>query len=91
MSQILECLPRVVKQTDDRLVVGKTQTDHNKRLKTVLDGLFQARVTLPYNKCCFSVEKVKFLGHITDKNDTCLDPSKTSDIKALIALCDISE
>ena len=36
-----------------------------------------ALVTLNPSKCEFNKESVKFLGHLLDKNGTCIDPSKT--------------
>ena len=68
---------------------GRTQAEHDKRLKIVLDRLVQAGVPLNYDKCSFSVEKFKFLGDIIDKDGIRQDPSKISVTKAVTALCDV--
>ena len=51
---------------DDILVYGRDQEEHNSRLMAVLERLKQARVTLNKDKCCFSVDRVTFLGHVVD-------------------------
>ena len=45
-----------------KLVYGRDQGEHNSRLMAVLECLKQARVILNKGKCCFSVDRVTFLG-----------------------------
>lgn len=66
MSEVLEGLEGVVCMMDDILIHGCTQKEHDKRLRTVLQRLKSAGVTLNRAKCKFSVNKVKFLGQVID-------------------------
>ena len=65
---------------DDALVFGKSQDEHDTRLKAVLQRLEEAKVTLNGSKCEFSKSSVKFLGHIVDQNGISADPAKTTSI-----------
>lgn len=90
MTKILEGLSGVVNQTDDTLIFGKNQEEHDLRLEAVLKRLVDAGVTLNLSKCSFSGTSVKFLGHIVDENGIKPDPSKISAIKNLKSPSDIS-
>ena len=60
---------------DDVLVFGQTKAEHDQRLKAVLESI-QAGATLNVDKCDFSIDKVKFLGHVIDHvelAESCLD------------------
>ena len=65
MSEILEGLDGVVCQMDDILVYVSDQTEHDKRLHTVLAKLQDSGITLNKEKCEFSKSKIKFVGHIS--------------------------
>ena len=80
MSNILEGIDGVICHVDDVLVHGKTQAEHDARLRTVLKRLQTAGVTLN-NKCEFSKNSVKFLGHIIDGTGLHPDPEKTDAIR----------
>ncbi len=69
MSQILQGLVHV-------LVHGKDQQDHDERLEAVLKRLVEAGVTLNLDKCQFSADRVKFLGHIISLSGIEADPEK---------------
>ena len=61
---------------DDVLVFGCDQKEHDDRLKAVLQCLESAGVTHNPNKCKFSKDSLKFLGHIIDKEGILADPEK---------------
>ena len=65
---------------DDILVYGRDQEEHNSKLMAVLELLKQARVTLNKDKCCFSVDRVTFLGHVVDHVGVHPDPKKVEAI-----------
>ena len=80
MNAVLDGLERFVCLIDDVLVFGKSQDEHNTRLKAVLQRLEEAKVTLNGSKCEFNKSSVKFLGHIVDQNGIRADPAKTTSI-----------
>ena len=61
---------------DDVLVYGQDQEEHDKRLEAVLQRIPSAGVTLNSDKCEFSKDQLKFLGHIIDKDGVRADPAK---------------
>ena len=77
MSETLCGIPGVVCMMDDVLVHGKTQQEHDQRLR---ERLQVAGVTLNAEKCQFSKKSVKFLGHAVDHTGICPDPDKVTAI-----------
>ena len=73
MSQILQGLDGKI---DDVLVHRKDQTEHDQRLEAVLKHLVEAGVTLNLDKCPFSTDRVKFLGHVISFSRIEADPEK---------------
>ena len=76
MNAILGELQGVLCLMDDVLVYGQDQEDHDKRLEAVLQRMHSAGVTLNPEKCDFSKDQLKFLGHVIDKDGVRADPSK---------------
>ena len=76
MSAMLRELQEVLCLMDDVLVYGQDQEEHNKRLEAVLQRIQYAGVTLNPDKCKFSKDQLKFLGHIIDKDGVRADPAK---------------
>jgi hypothetical protein len=79
MSQILSGVPGVICDIDDVLISGATQQEHDERLHSVLQRLQDAGVTLN-EKCVFSTDTVKFLGHIISAEGIRVDPTKVDAI-----------
>ena len=67
MDNIVEDLEGAAKSTDDFLVYGKNKTEHDSRLRKLLNR-FRENVTLNKEKCEFSVVKVDFIGHEVNKD-----------------------
>ena len=82
MSHILAGIPGVVVDIDDILVGGRTQEELDGRVKQVLTKLTEAGVTLN-EKCVFSTDTVKFLGHIISPKGIQIDPEKVKAIRSL--------
>ena len=61
---------------DDVLVHGKDQEEHSERLKAVLMRLLEAGVILNLDKCEFSTQRVKCLGHVIRFSGIEADPEK---------------
>jgi len=68
-----------------------TQEEHDERLNAVLKTLQDANVTLNEEKCEFSKDNVKFLGHIVGKDGIKIDPSKVTAIREMKEPSDVSE
>ena len=80
MSNILEGIDGVICHVDDVLVHGTTQAEHDARLRAVLEQLQKAGATLN-NKCEFSKQSMKFVGHIIDETGIYPDPEKTEAVR----------
>ena len=80
MQKVLVDTVGVVCQMDDILVYGETQEEHDIRLKTVMDRISKAGMTLNIDKCQFNVPEVVFLGHIISSKGIKADPDKTNAI-----------
>ena len=68
MSHILQGMDGVLCQTDDVLVFGKDQAEHNTRVAAVFERIQAAGVTLNPDKCEFGKTYLKFLGHVIDQD-----------------------
>ena len=80
MSRILEGLDGTVCHMDDILIHGETQELHDSRVRKVLQRLKDAGVTLN-DKCEFSKQRMKLLGHVISENGVEADPEKTKAIR----------
>ena len=85
MGHILQGLDGVLCQTDDVLIFGSNQAEHDTRVTAALERLQSAGVTLNPEKCEFSRRCLKFLGHIIDQNGIRPDPDKTAAIMQMKA------
>ncbi|XP_037520526.1 uncharacterized protein LOC119397159 [Rhipicephalus sanguineus] len=82
MSRILKGQACVVNVIDDILVFGKTRSEHDHRLRQVMDRLAKAGVTLNREKCSFSTtSSVKFLGVVVSAEGIPPDPDKVAAIR----------
>ena len=55
MKNLLKDIPRVFCCQDDILITGATETEHNERLRKVLDMLQSASLRLSIEKCSIGV------------------------------------
>ena len=78
MSQVLDGLKGVICLLDDVLVYGATQAEHNTNLEAV-----HPSVTLNREKCSFSQNSIKFLGHIIETSGFRPDPDTIKAIQIL--------
>ena len=91
ISCVLDGLKRVLCHMDDVLIHGTTQQEHNQRLSATLQQFESAGVTLNLSKCEFGVDRVKFLGHIIDKEGVRADPDKVSAVVNMKAPSNVPE
>ena len=76
VEEILTGLPGCKNISDDIIVFGRTQQEHDKNLRGVLERLKKLDVRLNKDKCSFSKSEVKFYGHIFSQNGVKVDPDK---------------
>jgi hypothetical protein len=75
MCRLLEGLDGTMCLIDDILIFGKDQAEHDQRLEAVLQRLRDAHVTLN-DKCEFSKQELKYVGHIISADGIRPDPEK---------------
>ena len=71
---------------DDILVYSKTEEDHVKHSRVVLQKLRDHKLYAKFSKCEFWLIEVSFLGHILTHNGISVDPSKIKDVVEWVTL-----
>nr|GEY17657.1 putative reverse transcriptase domain-containing protein [Tanacetum cinerariifolium] len=66
---------------DDILIYSKTQKEHIKHLRLVLEPLKKEKVYAKFSKCEFWLREVQFLGHMINGNEIHVDHSKIEAVK----------
>ncbi|GJR73717.1 putative nucleotidyltransferase, ribonuclease H [Tanacetum coccineum] len=61
---------------DDILVYSKSEEEHERHLRIVLEILRQKKLYAKFSKCEFWLQQVTFLGHIVSADGIIMDPSK---------------
>ena len=90
MTHILSGVPGVIVDIDDVLISEKSHQEHDERLRSVLERMQEAGVTLN-EKCIFSVDTIKFLGHIISQEEIKVDPAMVEAITNLTRPTNIQE
>src|SRR6266498_2584890 len=70
----------VVVFIDDILIFSKTEEDHKKHLRMVLQKLREHQLYAKLSKCEFWLKKVSFLGHVILEGGISVDPSKVREV-----------
>ena len=61
---------------DDILVYSKSEEEHAKHLRFVLQTLKDHQLYAKFSKCEFWLDQVAFLGHVVSKDGIQVDPKK---------------
>ena len=77
MQRILAGQEGTICHMDDVLIHGRTQQEHDVRLRATLKLIEAAGLTLNPDKCEFSKDTITFLGHIINQDGISPDPRKT--------------
>ena len=91
MNKILGDIEGAVCLIDDILIYGKTQSEHDQRLLSVLHRISKAGLTLNKEKCVFNTTSIKFLWQLIDNTGVKADPEKVQAIKELPPPQNVSE
>ena len=70
----------VVVFIDDILIYSKTEEEHERHLRLVLETLRKNKFYAKLKKCEFWLSEVAFLGHVINQHGILVDPSKVSTI-----------
>jgi hypothetical protein len=70
----------VVVFIDDILIYSKSEKEHAKHLRVVLQGLRDHKLYAKFSKCEFWLKSVKFLGHTISHDGISVDPSKVQEV-----------
>jgi hypothetical protein len=70
----------VVVFIDDILIYSKSNAEHAKHLRIVLQRLRDHKLYAKFYKCEFWIDSVKFLGHTISKDGISMDPSKVQEV-----------
>ena len=81
ISTLLHDIPGVKNLSDDIVIFGKDQKEHDKSLRATLKRLEETGAKLNRKKCVFSTDSITFYGHVFGKNGVSADPEK---IKAIV-------
>ncbi|XP_041471843.1 uncharacterized protein K02A2.6-like [Lytechinus variegatus] len=84
-------LPGVLNISDDLLVFGRDQAEHDARLHAVMQRLRSVNLMLNPAKCVFSTGRVVYFGHVFTANSISPDPRKVDAINAVAEPRNISE
>ena len=89
MTQLVESIEGVLCQTDDILVFGGTEAEHDERLHEVLTRFHEANLTINPSKSEFRKTLIKYVGHIIGPLGISADPERVQGIKNLEAPTDV--
>jgi hypothetical protein len=70
----------VVVFIDDILIFSKTEEEHEKHLRLVLDKLRSNKLYTKFSKCEFWLTQVAFLGHVITAGGVSVDTDKVKDV-----------
>ena len=76
---------------DDVIVFGKTLTEHNDRLKTVLTRFRDNNLRVKLAKCVFASPQVTYLGHCISQQGVSPDPTKLTAVAEIPLPSNIEE
>ena len=81
LQNALSGLKGVKNISDDIIVFGKTQEEHDRNLEATFARLKEKNLTLNRQKCEFNKDKLVFYGYIFGKDGISADPAKVTAIK----------
>lgn len=83
IRQLIAPVKNAINVSDDILIFGKSQREHDRALEAVLEILASAGLTLNRDKCQFSADKLSFFGYEFSEKGLRADPRKIEAIDKL--------
>jgi hypothetical protein len=65
---------------DDILIHSKTEEEHGRHIRLILDALRKNQFYGKLKKCAFWLSKVAFLGHVINQHGIAVDPKNVAAI-----------
>ena len=90
MDTMLSSLDFALAYLDDILMKSKSKTEHKEHVHKVFTKIHDYGCKLKETKYDFFMEKIKYLGHIIDKNGRRSDPERGAAIKDMPAADNIA-
>jgi transposase InsO family protein len=81
IQQVLQGIDGVKNISDDIVVYGETQAEHDRRVRQVMERLRDKGLTLNYEKCCFSMSELTFMGHVLSGRGVSIAENKVKAVK----------
>ena len=91
IANVLHDIPGSRNLSDDIIVFGATQQEHDRSLKKTLQRLQEVGARLNRQKCIFSASELTFFGHVFGRGGMTADPEKTKTIINAPAPTNIAE
>jgi hypothetical protein len=76
---------------DDILIFSKTEEEHEKHLRLVLEKLRSNQLYAKFSKCEFWLTEVTFRGHVISAGGVSVDPSQVKDVLNWMPPTNVSE
>ena len=91
MDQILSQCPGTIGITDDVIVHGKDDKDHDRNLHHLMKVAQKCGLVFNAAKCFIKTPQIKFFGMVYDANGVRPDPEKCAEIQAIPAPKNVTE
>ena len=91
MDQILSQCPGTIAITDDVIVHGKDDEDHDRNLHHLMKVAQKCGLVFNAAKCFIKTPQIKFFGMVYDANGVHPDPEKCAEIQAIPAPKNVTE
>jgi hypothetical protein len=82
IRKVLNGLEGRLNVSDDILVYGKNETEHNERLMKVLERLEQKGLILNKTMCKIAQKSLTYLGYVFSEDGVAPDPNKVDDVRS---------
>ncbi|XP_044175498.1 uncharacterized protein K02A2.6-like [Acropora millepora] len=91
ICETLAGIPGAINLSDDILVFGKSQEEHDQALEATFKRLQESGLTLNRNKCVYNQAELAFFGYVFSADGMSPDPSKVQEIINLATPSTVSE
>ena len=78
---MLKGIEGVICHMDDICIWGVSLQQRDHRVRSVLNRLKDAGMTLNMSKCELTVYRIRFLGHVISSTNVCVNPDAVQDLK----------
>ena len=81
INEQIHDIPGALNISDDVIIFGKTQADHDNALKAVFQKIAEVNLTLNKSKCEFNKRSISFFGFVFSEKGISPDPIKVESIE----------